>query len=224
MKRILFVAFLFICINSFSQKGWGDIKKLKNTYLNAKSFSCKLSVLVEFADKNQKSKSYNGIVCKSGINYYSEIMGISNLINKKFQIVTNKQFKYIQLSKNTSQTPEKQNLDLETFLDSITQKNCISNLVAKTSSDITYTITSRAKSQISKMIITIGLPEYSLKKVVYYYNEGVTDLKKVTIEYSQIIFNKSIPESYFSENKFVKISGGKVTPSSVYHGYKLYLK
>ena len=224
MRKLLITIFVFTFFNSFSQNGWEEIKNLRNTYSVAKSFSCNLSVVVEFFDKNEEAKTYSGEIYKSGDSYFSSIMGISNLINKKYQITVNTPMNYIEFGSIAKYKPKKQQMDLEVVLDSISKKSCIINLINKTSTEHIYNVTTKNIGLISKFVLTIGMPVYAIKKVVYYYNEGYSEVKKVTIEYKNIVFNKSIPDSYFSEYKYVRITDGKVTPSVAYKGYKIYLK
>ncbi len=223
MKKTIFIFFLFSALFCQAQDSWDGINKLRNTYLNAKSFGCDLVVSIEFADKNASDQSYSGSICKSGDNYYSKIMGITNLINKKYQIIVNDRMQYIQVGKMSEKKTKDKNADLMALLDSISLKANIVKQVSRTNSSINYEITSNKPSLIVKMELKVGLPNYTLEKVVYYYKSAVTGIKKVTIIYSQIQINQIIDEKFFSEFRFVRINGKKVYPVEELKGYKLYI-
>ena len=225
MKSIIFKSVCIICFSLLSipaipQSITECMSKVRETYSKMESYKCDITVSI-YAKNSSEPKLFIGSVFWDRKNYYSNIMNIVELRNKKYHLYVNKNLKYIQYS-NSVAIP-KDNI-ISAQLDSVLSKLATVSVKSLSKDRITYQIDYKDNNFIRSTSITINLSKNILERVIYNYGNLYPDTEKVIVDYSNPRINESIPETDFSELMYIKIVDGKVLPAKPYSDFRILKK
>ncbi|HXC03313.1 MAG TPA: hypothetical protein VNZ86_01100 [Bacteroidia bacterium] len=231
MNRILLIARLslfFFVFSSFKtdegKQGKEDLVKMNMKYGQSKSMSMHIAVKV-FENKSQASDPtvYSGIMKKSKEGYYSSLKGLTTLMNDHCSLLVDDNQKLIVYgtgsAKNMNAFQEK---DIAPMLDSMLYKNNKVELKSSGAGSKVYQITTGTGSFYEKMEVRLGVPNYTLDEIIYYYKTTEeAPGSKVVVSYSSVNLDAPLSSSDFSEKKFVEKKGSRFVGIGKYAGYKI---
>jgi outer membrane lipoprotein-sorting protein len=202
-----------------SGKDW--LKKMNERY--AKATSIQLEFEASYFSTHSlgsPSNSMKGKVAYDGDNYYSDAMGQEIIITKKSMLIVDKAEKSITVlpgrdtkdAKNTGASMEPDSAWLAAT--SITLQN---------STGPTRTVIVKEKNSIyERTEITINATTCAMEKVAYYYNAIETGGKPAfVVTYTNVHFDEDIPDSQFSEKKYIQRKGNAISPAAAFSQYAI---
>lgn len=187
-----------------------------------------MDLTIEIFEKSTNKEpimKYSGKMAKSNANYYSELMGKVTLINSNVNLVIDNNQKLIlfkrvnkdnnTINKNSNSVPY--SID-STLLANSSGKYLVNNEKVKIIQVV------NKNSAYSKIEISIDPITYTMKQIIFYFKKyagNETATEKVVINYKNIKMDVDIPNSSFSEQKFIHFSKKGVFVTNEYKGYKL---
>lgn len=229
-KAQFLILFLFI-ISSFANAQQTELRSLllnvSKTYKAAASIS--MNVQVDYYSTEKAAKPdlvYKGDVKISGSSYYSNFMGRQLVVNKDWMVLVDKNEKTISCMKPIDRKaagisgPE---MKPEALIDSTLKNNSGMKLLANDAAGNKVVEVKGADPLYKRVVLHIDPATYALKQIDYTYNEleAGTAMPRVTVYYSNVQFNKTIPADTFSEKKYVRRQGKTFQPVAAYAGYQI---
>lgn len=230
IKKIVssFLIFSSCAIPLIAQDWKADLLAMNKAYLDAKSFQMNIEV-TSYANKNDATPilTANGKVFNANGSSYSEMVGKTTLLNQKCMLVVdNKQKMIIYKKVNKKESSVANGFSLAQIDSAVLffGKNVYVNYISNTPKEKRLLIKYK-NGNIDKIEMTINPVNNTLTEMIYYYNMQAPgysqSVEKTVIRFMNIQLNNSIPESLFSESKYVIIKKSKVTASANYAKYKI---
>lgn len=226
-KTLICCILLLNAVSAFAQDWKEDLLLMNKAYINAKSFQMNVEVK-SFATINdvQPLLDYKGKVASSNGNYYTAMMGRTTIYNKQCVLVVDSKQKMILYKKNKSDVKPQGGFAMAN-LDSaliVMGKNVkvtyLQNNIAEKRIQIIY-----KNNSIDKLELSINPLNNTIVQLIYYYNttkpEFNNSVYKVIVDYTNMELNKTIADSYFSENKFISVKKDKIIPLNNYAKYQV---
>ncbi len=211
----------------YSQEWKEDLLAMNKAYISAKSFQMNIEIKSFTTAADTKPLfDYKGRAVSSEGNYYTSIMGRTTIFNKRSVLLVDDKQKIILYKKNKKDAKAQNGFSIAK-LDSamvLAGKNVQVKYLLNSAEEKRIQIAYK-NSLIDKLELAINPDNNTIVQVVYYYNtenpEFNNSAAKVTVDYSDIVLNKPIADSYFSENKFITIKKNKITPLNNYAKYQV---
>jgi hypothetical protein len=162
-----------------------------------------------------------GKVAYDGDNYYSDAMGQEIIISKKSMLIVDKTEKSITVLPGRDHKDSKQNAGTSAAPDSAWL--AATSITLQNTSGEARTIVVKEKNSIyERTEITINATTFAMEKVAYYYNTIETGGKPAfVVIYKNVKFDESIPDSQFSEKKYIQRKSGTISPAAAFSKYSI---
>jgi hypothetical protein len=221
---VYFLVLLVLCTQQFygQSKAAAELKKVSQAYLTMENLSMDV-VVKSYKSKEDKTGTLmgEGSIKKSGKNYYSKFLKTEMLINSKATLVIDNDQKSIvyfepdnMVIKNNEQIPDVDSILAAT--DSVFYKGVEGAFKHFCFYDY--------QNPIKQTDLYVDKTSSLLKRIVYFYKENTKeenyDAYKVVIEYENIQQEK-IPESFFSEKKYIVLEKDYLKAAPAYKAYKV---
>ncbi|MBC7863961.1 MAG: hypothetical protein IAF38_13375 [Bacteroidia bacterium] len=205
-----------------------DLRKMNKAYLEANSFSMKISIASYRNEKDSKALfTFTGEVKKIKSAYFTEMNGRTSLNNEEYSLLVDEHNKVIVISKAARQRKENKISEL-IMNDSLFSAGFSYKFILNTADKkvIEVTATEPALWENKKMVITLNAKNFTLQEIVVYPKtnkdeEEENSFEKMVIRYDNVELNKVIPGSDFSEKKYVDIKKKNITATGKYAQYKV---
>jgi hypothetical protein len=176
-----------------------------------------------YKDKNDKTGNSfgNGWIKKSGKNYHSKFGKDEMLINGNVNLIIDNQKKTILVFEphNNKIKQAEQMPDVDSMLTSMDSVAYMGE-----EADSKHFCFYDKDALIKQTDIYVYKKNSLVKRIIYYYKESTKEesygMYKVIIDYKNIKLDK-LPESDFSENKYITVERGKAKLAPAYQSYKL---
>ncbi len=216
---ILFLSTITLCAQE-TGKDW--LKKMNDKYAAATSIQLEFEASYYTTHSlGTASNTMKGKVAYDGGNYYSDAMGQEIIISKKSMLIVDKTEKSITVlpgrdskdaGKNTTASTEPDSAWLAAT--SITLQN--------TTGDTRTIVVKEKNSLYERTEITINATTFAMEKVAYYYTAIETGGKPAfVVTYKNVRFDENIPDSQFSEKKYIQRKGGTISAAAAFSQYTI---
>lgn len=222
MKTILIFILSATLTLPAQETGQAWLKKMNDKYANATSIQLEFEASYYATHAlNSPMNTMKGKVMYTGDNYYSDAMGQEIIISKKSMLIVNKEQKTITCLPGRDAKKKDEKATATAAPDSSWLAANEITLVNTTGA--TRTVVVKEKNSIyEKTEITINAVTLAMEKVVYYYNAIETGSKpSFVVVYKNVKFDEEIPDSQFSEKKYIKRKGGEILPAGAYSKYSI---
>lgn len=173
-------------------------------------------------------ESSSGSFVKQGSYYFSSLLGITTVQNKKYALSVSENDRMIVVSNPTKVGKAPSQVETDSLL-----KRCTSTEVKKTTGGSTVCVLhfeNAPFSEFDRIEIEVGTNSFITSMTLYYrqevsLNESDPQLKKekpkLVITYSNINTSPVIKTDQFSERKYIIDNGGKITGTPAYSNYRI---
>jgi hypothetical protein len=173
-------------------------------------------------------ESSTGTYVKQGSNYYSSLLGITTMQNKKYALSVSENDKMIVVSNPVKIGKAPSLVETDSLL-----KRCTSTEVKKTTEGNTLCVLhfeNAPFSEFDRIEMEVGKNSFITRMTLYYreavnLNESDPQLKKekpkLVISYSNINTYPVIKAGQFSERTFIIDNGDKITGAPAYSTYRI---
>lgn len=222
-KAILTLAICFYCIFPTSaQEFFSDLQEMRKTYENADAFQANVDVKMFENGKHTISKYAK--IKKTGKNFFYELDNITFLLNEKYSVMVNNVSKVIVFGEQSEGSAELYE-SLHQFrieeMDSLFRQNKEWKFKGISNAQKQYELFNQG-AYINKTELFINASNYTIKKVVFHYNEEISNSNsKVVITYNASQINPTFSNSTFSETKYIQKQNGKWITSPSFRNYEL---
>lgn len=238
MKRalsLLFVNLFFDCFAIAQQatvnQVAADFRTVNETYLQTPRLSMKVSyTLFPSYTSTAAFETDKGVYYKDGINSYSELLGIVSLTNSSLSMTLDSNEQTIVVTDAPSKAARNPSLvDLDSLL-----KVCSSMDSKDAGGGIRYyklRFDGRAFFEYNAIDVYVNSTTHFLERIILYYraemdlDESDSNLAKdrprLEIRYTDISTSPVFSAEQFSEKKFIRAAGKKITCAAAYNGYRL---
>ena len=173
-------------------------------------------------------ESSSGSYVKQGSSYYSNLLGITTVQNKKYAVSVSESDQMIVVSNPVKTGKAPSLVETDSLL-----KRCTSTEVKKTAEGVTTCILHFENApfcEFDRIEIEVGTNSFITSMTLFYreavnLNESDPQLKKekpkLVISYSNINTNPVIKADQFSERTYIIDNGEKITGASAYSTYRI---
>lgn len=227
MKKTMLL--FIICFSGLLSKAQQDaislLKQTTQAYVGADNLSMDV-VVHTYASANSTSILLgNGLIRKSGVNYYSKFLTDELVVNENCTLVLDHQDKTITRYGPDEKKKKNKFKGQISFPDSL--YSCSDSIVYKGLEDGKQHFLFFSKNKAAAVNLTevfINDQTHFVTQIVYYYNDmsndEAYDMYKVVIDYTNISTTRP-SDSFFSERNYITYSKGKPALTSSYSSYKL---
>lgn len=211
---------LFIHI-SFAQDYKADLKLMNKRYATLENFYTEMSIK-NYATVKSKQPNFVqvGKIRIQDFQFYYTFDDMDMLINKKYSIMVDKKNKTI-VYKKLAKAPKAGDQDLETIMPDFDKvMEVYDSVVYKGKKDGVKHYIIYPKLQFKSVELFLKT-DGVIKKIVYYYEPNMVNMKKVVIEFNKSTITPTFVKNQFSEKKYFTMSGSTATTTSSYKNYKL---
>ncbi len=231
MRRFLFLSLIILIsgLHLQAQTISAVFAKTNEAYKNAQNLS--MNIRYELFTNYTTTAPYetsSGTYIKQGNSYYSSLLGITTIQNRKYKLSISNTDKVIIVTNPVKPGKAPSMVETDTLL-----KQCSSTLV-QTNTDGSTTCVLRfdkvAFSEYDRIEITSGANGFITKMVLFYrealsLDETDPNLKKekprLVITYSDINTSPVISEDQFSEKKYIQENGKQIICTPAYSTYRI---
>lgn len=222
MKPLLIFLLSFSFALTAQETGQAWLKKMNDKYATATSIQLEFEASYYSTHKlSSPMTTMKGKVMYTGENYYSDAMGREIIINKKSTLIVDKEQKTITCLPGRDAKKKDEKTTTAAAPDSAWL--AATEITLLNTSGATRTVVVKEKNSIyEKTEITINAVTLVMEKVVYYYNAIETGSKpSFVVVYRNVKFDENIPDSQFSEKKYIQRKGGEIIPAGAYSKYSI---
>lgn len=231
MRRTIFlsVATLLLVTLTNAQTVSEVFEKTNKAYSDAENISMNIQYdLYSNYTSNAPYESSSGTYIKQGNSYYSNLLGITTIQNKKYKLSISNDEKIIIVGDPVKTGKAPSVVETDTLL-----KQCSSTEVRKTTEGSTVCVLHFEQvpfSEFDRIEIETSKNGF-VTKMVLYYREAISldetnpQLKKekprLVITYSNINTNPTIKPDQFSEKPYISDNGKQITGTPAYSTYRI---
>jgi outer membrane lipoprotein-sorting protein len=223
MNSILVLAAIALSCQFLSAQetalGW--LKKMNNTYATATSIQLEFEAF--YYNSHTRVNPVNtmkGKVKSSGDDYYSDAMGQEIIVNKKSMLIIDKTEKTITCLPGSGK--KKKQSGMTTTEPDSAWLAATSITLLNTAGGTRTVVIKEQNSMYEKTEIVINAVTCALERVTYYYNTIESGTKPCfVVQYRNVVFNAAIPDSTFSEKKYIQRKGGTISPAAAWADYTI---
>jgi hypothetical protein len=211
---------LFINISS-AQNYKEDLKLMNKRYATLENFYTEMS-MKNYGTATSKQPNFiqAGKIRIQNFQFYYTFDDMDMLINKKYSIMVDKKNKTI-VYKKLAKAPKAGDQDLETIMPDFDKvMEVYDSVVYKGNKNGIKHYTIYPKMQFKSVELFLRT-DGVITKLVYYYSQNATNMKKIVIEFNNSTITPTFSKNQFSEKKYFTISGSNATPANSYKNYKL---
>lgn len=224
LKLLLLLLPVFYISTVSAQTPQADLRKMTAMYRSAKSYSMDITARFYSTEPGTAVQSHTGKACKSGSNYFSQMLNRTTIYNSRCRMLVDEEQKLILFNKPNKKEVNSIEPEEQLFMDSVFYATAKVRYISQDA--VRKKIEVKTKSgEFDRMELVINAQTYALEQVVYYYAQntanGVAGYSKTEISYTNIGINKPIPDSLFSEKKYIDRIKNKLTGVGRYATYKV---
>jgi hypothetical protein len=214
--------FYFLLLFAFAQAGHAETSwdKMLRLYSTATSYTMDLKV--NFIMSGEKDPIvYTGCVRQSGANYYSSIQGITTMYGPNYWVIAYESNKTLYYGRSNPQVQKSMVKTQQQFADSLLKLSVKPRLKAVQGSDEIYEYVMK-EGIYSSVEYTVQIATGYLTRVVYMYRASdEVSYEKVTIDYSSVMINTKVADSWFSEKTYFAEKRGVASGIGKFAGYQV---
>ena len=229
---ILLIGFNLCCLagNPLHEKAKADFKKVNRVYLATPAYSLDIqySVFDNHVGGNMVEQKF-GQYFKNKENSYTKLLNIETAVNPKTTVIANNEDRVLVITdtKKIELSPIQTNVDTLLKL----CKDVKSKDIGATERFYTLDFGDNSGSEFSKIELYVNLSNYTIKKMVMYYDEAMqlnqndfyAEEKKPRLEivYKSFKPMATINEALFAENTYLTYSNNIYKGKGKYSNYKI---
>lgn len=226
MKQIQIIFFFLLVVTSGkaqeTAKDW--LLKMNKAYTEARSVSMDINILYyQLQAAPKPASNFAGTVKMAGANYYASLMGQTVVGNKNCVLVIDEEQKTVNYMKPFLAGDKKAPANVynpSAQIDSLVRSSALT-LINTTGINRRIRLQLRDHAMYEKMEVVINAADGHVEEMTYWYKktEEAPQAAKVIVTYSQVKLNTNIPESVFSEKKYIQKKNGIWTGIGSCSGY-----
>lgn len=215
---------LFVQSSLLSQTPQADLQRMTKVYRDAKSFSMDITARFYSKSADAENTVQTGKACRSEDSFFSQLMGRTTIYNNRCRLLVDEQQRLILFNKpykkeDASVSPEEQ-----LFMDSAFYATAKLKYISQDAQHKKIEIKTGTNT-FERMEVTINAKTFVLEQVIYYYAEksenGVAGYTRSEITYTNVLVNKPIAETVFSEKKYIARVKNTLAGVGIYAAYKV---
>lgn len=224
-KYFIFLLLAFAAVvPSAAQDAKAEIRAMHEAYGKASSYSMQIETRIYrgLADATP-FQTFKGKALKSGVNYYSEMLGRTTLVNSKCCLLIDNSQKVLIYSEQ-EQKKEAAKAQFEVLPDSVLFEDSEVKTVSKTAQAHVIELLCKMHPTYEKVELTIDPRSHAMTRVRYFYrtvNGRQPVYALVDIVYSQVQLNVQLAASLFSEKQFVTVTKTTVQPVAAFSAFQV---
>lgn len=205
MKNTFLIILIGLLSNlTIAQDFKADLKKMHNAFKDASSISCKMKIDVYNNDKLYTTKRAH--INKEKNNYMYSLDDRTMLLNHQYLLMVDKQNKIIVVNEVEEESIKEYielNQTIFQDIDTLLKSYESWEYLGKKGKNKSYLFTLRS-GVIKRAKITIDVSNYTMKNLIYYYDEGTDTKNRVLISFSGMSLKPNFTKSTFSEKKYIQ--------------------
>jgi|GEM_PF-6752659 len=230
-RYILFLFMFITCSSSgWSQDPYAELDRVKSTYTSLKNYSMQLTIKAyKGHTSTEVADVMSGKYEVSGNRFRLTMGGTTTLKNETYLLSIDDKFHEIDVaSAKKDEAVQAEFMDFKKMETTLRKHQALS---IKTDPDgnkeLTFDMT-KSGDEYEKIIIKYR-PSGELVSVILFYRSpveayGISEKYKARMEitYTSQNLNAVFPENYFSEKKYIQVTGQEILPQAAYKNYKIF--